>query len=165
MSQNIDPQALEQILTRLINGLKDELKGEMEAIKKDIVSEIIYNNRNLEKKIDGLGTSSAGPSVSTKKSDSFDLGSSTSFNWVKENLKDYSFQQIVEIFKQIIQKSDVKCESVNSRDFGRNQNSFYQILDSVWDQLSPYLSSNYGDLAQTAIKGVASLLSGFASGK
>lgn len=160
----MDAQALDQLFAKYTNILKEDMRNELEKVKKEIISEIVYNSRNLEKKLDASAPDSTASHHNTenKIGDEYDLKKSSSFQWVQDHLKDYSFQQIAGFFKQIIQNSNIDCSQVNSRDFSRNQNSFYKILDSVWDQLGKYLEDSSGDLQKTVLNGVASFISGLA---
>ena len=163
---SLSRQEVEAIVSKQVNDLREEIKEELAKIRKELLSEITYTNRNLEKKIEGMGSnekSSQSPKSESKKADGYDLNSSASFKWVKEHLTDFTFQQTVDFFKKVIQSTNVQCDSVNSPNFSRNQNSFYKILDSVWDQLSGALNDNTEDLVKSCIQGAASLLSSFVS--
>ena len=162
MAQNT--QEIEQIVSKQINSLREEIKEELAKMRKELMSEIAYNNRELEKKVENLHPGSKFSANEAEKEDEgYDLKSSTSFNWVKENLADFTSQQVVDFFKKVIQNSNIKCDSVNDHDFGRNKNTFYKILDTLWDQISANLNNVSSDLCKSALQGLGSFISNLGS--
>lgn len=158
-------QDIEVIVSRQVNDLRAEMRAELDKLRKELLSEITYSNRNLEKKIEGLNLTEKkdDDDIKPKKNDEYDLSTSTSFNWVKKNMSELTFQQTVDFFKKVLQSSNVECESVKSREFGQDKGTFYRVLDSVWDQIVSNLNDNSGDIYKACIKGVASFISNLGS--
>ena len=143
----------------------EEIKKIVEECLTDFKSDIQKQLNDLKKEIDARFAQCHGSQADEESQVSkFNTNESISFKWVKDNLTNYTFQQILGFFKSILNSQNIECTHSQTKQFEKNHNTLYEYLDSIWDQISANLlhvdGNTISDLASKGLSMLSNLLGG-----